>query len=108
MSAAPAGPAGTEYPFEGYIDLFVESPDGGLIVDYKTDQWHSPAERQQRIAKYRIQLAAYAVALEQITGRAPAGGVLVRCVAGEPAEQIELPDWPGALATARSLLAAAV
>src|SRR5690606_16245467 len=63
--AAPvdAGDGGTVV-MEGYIDLFVETPDGGVIVDYKTDQWATADERASRIAQYRRQLAAYAVALE--------------------------------------------
>jgi len=95
-----------ERVLEGYIDLFVESHDGGVIVDYKTDQWADAHQRQQAVAKYRMQLAAYAVALELVTGRAPTGGVLVRCRADGPAEQIELPDWPAAVAAARGALSA--
>lgn len=90
---------------EGYIDLFVDAPDGGVIVDYKTDQWPDHAERVTRIGKYRLQLAAYAVALARITGRLPASGVLVRCRPDGPAEQIDIPEWPAALAAAEAAAA---
>ncbi|HWL41640.1 MAG TPA: UvrD-helicase domain-containing protein [Ilumatobacter sp.] len=102
--AAPVG----DRVLEGYIDLFVDTPDGGVIVDYKTDRWPDgeagQAERVARIAKYRLQLAAYAVALREVTGRTPERGVLVRCRADGPAEEIELPEWPAALATVASAL----
>jgi ATP-dependent helicase/nuclease subunit A len=95
--AAPFG----DRVLEGYIDLFVETPEGGLIVDYKTDRWPDPAEREERIGTYRLQLAAYAVALEHVLGRAVAGGMLVRCRSDAPAEQIALADWADAVAEIR-------
>jgi ATP-dependent helicase/nuclease subunit A len=88
---------------EGYIDLFVETPEGGVIVDYKTDQWPDHAERTARVERYRRQLAAYGVALEQILGRPVAGGVLVRCRPDGAAEQIPITDWPAAVESARAL-----
>jgi ATP-dependent helicase/nuclease subunit A len=90
---------------EGYIDLFVETDDGGVIVDYKTDQWPDDAERSNRIERYRRQLAAYGVALEQILGRPIAGGVLVRCRPDGPAEEIPIDDWSAAVEEARSTAA---
>jgi ATP-dependent helicase/nuclease subunit A len=90
---------------EGYIDLFVETDEGGIIVDYKTDQWPDDGERAHRIARYRLQLGAYGVALEQILDRPVAGGVLVRCRPNGPAEQIVIDDWPAALDEARRLSA---
>jgi len=103
-----AAPVGARV-LEGYIDLFVESPEGGLIVDYKTDQWfeHTSdgrAERDRRVAKYRTQLAAYAVALERITGVAPAGGVLVRCRPDGPADEIHVTGWAEAIGAARAAI----
>jgi ATP-dependent helicase/nuclease subunit A len=90
---------------EGYIDLFVETDEGGIIVDYKTDQWPDDGEREHRIGRYRHQLAAYGVALEQILGHPVAGGTLVRCRPGEPAEEIPLPNWADALDEARRAIA---
>jgi ATP-dependent helicase/nuclease subunit A len=99
--AAPLG----DRVLEGYIDLFVENDQGGIIVDYKTDQWPDHAERTDRIARYRRQLAAYGVALEVILGTPVAGGMLVRCRPDGPAEEIVIDDWPAALDEARRLTA---
>jgi ATP-dependent helicase/nuclease subunit A len=83
---------------EGYIDLLVRTPDGLLIVDYKTDQWRPGADQATRIARYRRQLAAYGFALGRLLDEPIAGGVLVRCRLDGPADQIPLADWPAALA----------
>src|SRR5207249_8726068 len=53
---------------EGYIDLLVETPDGLVIVDYKTDTVDSEADVDAKLAAYELQGAAYAVALEVSTG----------------------------------------
>lgn len=98
--AAPVG----DRTVEGYIDLFVETPGGGVIVDYKTDQWPDDAERADRIARYRRQLAIYGVVVEHLLGRPAEGAILVRCRAGGPAEEIPIDRWPEALAEARSLV----
>ena len=79
---------------EGYIDLLVRHPERGLIVvDYKTDQVADGPERAQRLARYGIQLAAYALALEQLLGEPIAAGVLVMCRPSGAAEQVDIPDW---------------
>gem|GEM_PF-1215796 len=49
---------------EGFVDLLVDGPDGLEVVDYKTDQGpDDPAD------DYRLQGAAYAVAVEAAVGR---------------------------------------
>ena len=53
---------------EGYIDLLIETPDGLVIVDYKTDTVRSEAEVDAKLAAYELQGAAYALALETATG----------------------------------------
>lgn len=53
---------------EGYVDLLVQTPDGLVIIDYKTDSASSPAEIDAKLAAYELQGAAYAVALEESTG----------------------------------------
>ncbi len=82
---------------EGYIDLLVRTDAGFVIVDYKTDAWRAGAARAERIARYRRQLAAYAVALEQVLGEPIVAGLLVHCRTSGAAEQIELDDWPAAI-----------
>ena len=80
---------------EGYIDLLVRDPERGLVVvDYKTDQIADGPERAQRLARYGIQLAAYALALEELLGEPIAGGVLVMCRTSGAAEQVDIPQWP--------------
>jgi ATP-dependent helicase/nuclease subunit A len=89
---------------EGYLDLFVETDAGGVIVDYKTDQWPDDAERADRIARYRRQLAVYGVVVEQLLGRPVESALLVRCRVDGPAEEIVIDRWPEALAEARRLI----
>ncbi len=90
---------------EGYVDLLVRTPSGLVIVDYKTDQWSGPAQTAERVGRYRMQLAAYGAALEVVLGEPITAGVLVRCRPGEPAEQIDVPDWDDALAEVVRLVA---
>jgi ATP-dependent exoDNAse (exonuclease V) beta subunit (contains helicase and exonuclease domains) len=62
---------------EGYIDLLVRTPDGLVVVDYKTDSVANEADVDAKIDEYRLQLAAYALAVEATTAQAVAAGVLV-------------------------------
>jgi ATP-dependent helicase/nuclease subunit A len=98
--AAPTG----DRLLEGYIDLLVRTDDGYVIVDYKTDDWSDDSERRERISRYGRQLAAYGVALSQVTGEPVVGGVLVRCIDGAPAEEIVLGDFEDAQRLVRSAL----
>jgi ATP-dependent helicase/nuclease subunit A len=100
--AAPVG----DRVLEGYVDLLVRTADGLVIVDYKTDQWSGPVQTAERVSRYRLQLAAYGAALEAAIGEPIAGGILVRCVADGPAEQIEVERWSEALDEVRQALAA--
>ena len=99
--AAPVG----DRLLEGYIDLLVRTDDGLVIVDYKTDDWSDRALRHERIDRYRGQLAAYAVALEHVLAEPIVSGMLVRCIDGEPAEQITLGDFDAAQQVVRAALA---
>ncbi|MDZ7732792.1 MAG: UvrD-helicase domain-containing protein [Acidimicrobiia bacterium] len=53
---------------EGYVDLLVRTPEGLVVVDYKTDGVRSEAEADEALARYRLQGAAYALALERASG----------------------------------------
>lgn len=53
---------------EGYIDLLVQTPEGLIIIDWKTDAVSSPREIDAKLAAYELQGATYAVALEESTG----------------------------------------
>jgi ATP-dependent helicase/nuclease subunit A len=98
-----AAPIGSRL-LEGYVDLLVRTPDGLVIVDYKTDRWSGPAQTGERVARYRVQLAAYGVALEQALGEPISGGVLIRCIPDTAAEQIRIADWADALDEVRTLV----
>jgi ATP-dependent exoDNAse (exonuclease V) beta subunit len=64
---------------EGYVDLVYRDDDGLVVVDYKTDAWRteigSGDELNARLAHYRVQAAAYALAVADATGEA-----VTRCV----------------------------
>jgi ATP-dependent helicase/nuclease subunit A len=60
---------------EGFVDLLVETLEGLVVVDYKTDQVPTDAELDAAMDRYRVQGAAYALALERALG-AP----VARCV----------------------------
>jgi len=89
---------------EGYVDLLVRTPDGLVIVDYKTDQWRAGADRDERVARYRHQLAAYGLALGRLLDEPIVGGILVRCRPDGPAEEIAIERWDDALADLGSVV----
>ena len=62
---------------EGYIDLLVRTPEGLVVVDYKTDAVASETAIESLVEEYRLQLAAYALAVEVTTGQPVVAGVLV-------------------------------
>mgnify|MGYP001282619965 CR=1 FL=1 len=74
---APAGVSIDGTLLEGCIDLLYQRDDGQLVViDYKTDRV-SNATVAERAAAYRLQGAAYAVAVEQASGAKVAAVQLV-------------------------------
>ena len=91
--AAPIG----DTLLEGYVDLLYEDDDGLVVVDYKTDHVPDDAALEQRLVHYQRQGAAYALALERVTGRPVARCELVFC-APAGARQRALPDLAGAVA----------
>jgi ATP-dependent helicase/nuclease subunit A len=54
---------------EGYIDLLYEEEGELVVVDYKTDTVRDDGEVEEAFARYRLQGAAYALALESALGR---------------------------------------
>src|SRR5262249_7670449 len=60
---------------EGYVDLVFRDDDGLVVVDYKTDAVQG-AELDARLAHYRVQAPAYALAVSAATGERVAGCVL--------------------------------
>ena len=88
---------------EGFIDLLYETPSGLVIVDYKTDRVPGEAELETAIARYRLQGAAYALALQEALGRPVTRCVFVFVQAGAARERT-IDDLPGAIADVRAEL----
>lgn len=53
----------------GIIDCLLETPEGLLIIDYKTDRLRTAAVRQARVDAYALQLQLYALAAGEIFGQ---------------------------------------
>jgi ATP-dependent helicase/nuclease subunit A len=87
---------------EGYIDLLYRTADGYVVVDYKTDRV-TDDEIEARVDKYRLQGAAYALAVEQVVGAPVVSCRFVFCREGEPVER-ELPDLRDAVADVVALI----
>ncbi len=97
--AAPVG----AHVLEGYVDLLVDTPEGLVVVDYKTDTVRSEAEVDEKLAAYELQGAAYAVAVEEVTGLPVVGCRFVFCRVGGAIER-PVTDLPGAMARVRRSL----
>jgi ATP-dependent helicase/nuclease subunit A len=98
--AAPIG----NVTVEGFVDLLYESPEGLVLLDYKTDPVVDDDGLDAALSHYRWQGAAYAAAVEQALGRA-----VHRCVflftTPNGARVVELPDLATLVAKVRALLA---
>ncbi|MET0626952.1 MAG: UvrD-helicase domain-containing protein [Acidimicrobiia bacterium] len=101
--AAPVG----DRLLEGYVDLVHHSvdPRGLVVVDYKTDAWHDDADLDEKVARYRLQGASYAVALEAATGTPVVGCVFLFLSPGRSVARA-LEDLPAATAAVRARLGA--
>ncbi|MCX7620670.1 MAG: UvrD-helicase domain-containing protein [Acidimicrobiales bacterium] len=87
---------------EGYIDLLYERADGTFaVIDYKTDQAANEAELDAALAGYRLQGAAYAVAVEEALGVTVSRCAFVFCKAGGAVVR-ELFDLADAMAEVRA------
>jgi ATP-dependent exoDNAse (exonuclease V) beta subunit len=73
---------------EGYVDLVVEEDDGLVVVDYKTDRTDGRRDLEVSATRYRPQVASYALALEEATGRPVRRCVLVFVGDGTPHEVV--------------------
>jgi ATP-dependent exoDNAse (exonuclease V) beta subunit len=92
--AAPVG----DVLIEGYIDLLYRDRGGLVVVDHKTDHLASEADTDAKVARYRLQGAAYARALELVLGEPVAEVVFVFCRPDGPAVERRLPDLAAAMA----------
>lgn len=55
--------------FEGFVDLCIETAEGLIVVDYKTDAVANLDDIDDKVSVYGMQAGAYAVALEHITSK---------------------------------------
>ena len=53
---------------QGVIDCLIDTPEGFVILDFKTDRVTEKG-MQTRAEQYRPQLAAYALAVEEVFDR---------------------------------------
>jgi ATP-dependent helicase/nuclease subunit A len=83
---------------EGFVDLLVDTPEGLVVVDYKTDRPPGDDELDALMAKYQVQGAAYALALERVLGRPVARCVFVFARRGGAALEREVADLPAVVA----------
>jgi ATP-dependent helicase/nuclease subunit A len=81
-------PIGVGGLLEGYVDLLLQDDEGLVVVDYKTDRIHGHRALSDAAAAYRLQVAAYAMALESSTGLNVHRCVLVFAGADEPCEHV--------------------
>jgi ATP-dependent exoDNAse (exonuclease V) beta subunit len=101
--AAPVG----DRLLEGYVDLVYRDPAraGLVVVDYKTDAWARDGDLDEKVARYRLQGASYAVALQAATGIP-----VTRCVfvflRPDRAVSRDVADLPAAMDAVRDLLGA--
>ena len=98
--AAPFG----ERLVEGYVDLVYRGPDGLVVVDWKTDSVAGDDGVDAKLARYRLQGAAYAAALQAVTGKPVARMVFV-FLDRDGAVEAELPDLRAAVEDARAAVA---
>ena len=89
---------------EGYVDLLYRGPDGLVVVDHKTSGSHDPAELDRRVQGYRLQGAAYAVAVGRATAE-PVTKVVFLFLTPNGAVERELGDLEAAMADVERLVA---
>ncbi|HVX17275.1 MAG TPA: UvrD-helicase domain-containing protein [Acidimicrobiales bacterium] len=107
--AAPLGGVAPrdEVVAEGFVDLLYEDDGGRLvIVDYKTDRL-AGHDADGLVARYRLQLATYAVALEATTGKEVAGAALL-FVAGTEARTEWIAGLREAMDEVRSIVSSSI
>lgn len=56
---------------QGMIDLFFDSDEGTILVDYKSDRLHGTKEEREAclLRRYQVQMDYYALAIERLRGR---------------------------------------
>jgi ATP-dependent helicase/nuclease subunit A len=91
---------------EGFVDLLIETLEGLVVVDYKTDQVPADTDLDTVMGRYRVQGATYALALERALGTPVARCVFVFARRGRAVER-EVDDLPSAVAQVEQRVRAA-
>ena len=99
----PVGAPVGETVLERFIDLLFEEEGDLVVVDYKTDSLETEEEIAERSGHYRIQAGAYALALQEATGRSVKEVVLLFL---QPRQEVVMRDVPALMDEARAALAA--
>ena len=94
--AVPAGGGS----LQGFVDLLFEEEGELVVVDYKTDDVREGADTA--LARYRMQGAAYALALQQATGQR-VKEVIFLFPRPEPAMEVQLTNLASLTAEAEAL-----
>ncbi|MEM9465461.1 MAG: UvrD-helicase domain-containing protein [Actinomycetota bacterium] len=95
--AAPIG----DHLVEGYVDLLYRTLGGLVVVDWKTDHVEDDAAVSAKLARYRLQGAAYAAAVEAATGE-PVHRMVFVFLGDDGAIEAELPDLRAAIDEVRA------
>jgi ATP-dependent exoDNAse (exonuclease V) beta subunit len=98
-------PLGGDRTLEGYVDLLYRRPRGLVVVDYKTGPAGVDADLAPLVERYRLQGAAYALAVTEATGE-PVDEVVFVFLTPEGAVERRLPDLDAAVADVRARAAA--
>ncbi len=88
---------------EGYVDLLYRGPSGLVVVDYKTSSTSEPGELDRRLALYRNQGAAYALAVSEAVGE-PVSQVVFVFLTPEGALERAVEELGEAVAHVRELV----
>jgi len=89
---------------EGYVDLLYRDAHGLVVVDHKTSASADPVELARRVEGYRLQGAAYAVAVGRATAE-PVVRVVFLFLTPDGAVERELGDLGDAMADVERLVA---
>ena len=95
--AAPVG----DHLIEGYVDVLYRSLGGLVIVDWKTDHVDGDDDVRAKLARYRLQGASYAAAVEAATGE-PVHRMVFAFLREDGVVEAELDDLPAAMAEVRA------
>ncbi len=88
---------------EGYVDLLYRDAGGLVVVDHKTAASSDPGELDRRLEGYRLQGAAYALAVARASGE-PVHRVTFLFLTPEGAVERDLPDLAVAVADVERLV----